>query len=29
MKHVEAENRHDVDAAIATFHAPRYQVMPM
>jgi steroid delta-isomerase-like uncharacterized protein len=29
MKHVEAENRHDFDAAIATFHAPRYQVMPM
>lgn len=28
-KHVEAENRHDVDASIATFHAPRYEVMPM
>lgn len=29
MKHVEAENRHDVDVAINTFHAPRYQVMPL
>ena len=29
MKHVEAENRHDVDAAIATFYAPRYQAMPL
>jgi len=28
-KHVEAENRHDIDAAIATFHTPRYEVMPM
>jgi steroid delta-isomerase-like uncharacterized protein len=29
QKHVAAENRHDVDAAIATFHAPRYEVQPM
>ena len=28
-KHVEAENRHDVAASIATFHTPRYEVMPM
>jgi steroid delta-isomerase-like uncharacterized protein len=28
-KHVEAENKHDVDAAIATFYAPNYEVMPM
>lgn len=28
-KHVDAENRHEVDAAISTFHAPRYHVMPM
>jgi steroid delta-isomerase-like uncharacterized protein len=28
-KHVEAENRHDVDSAIATFNTPRYEVMPM
>ena len=27
--HVESENRHDVDAAIATFHSPRYEVQPM
>jgi len=29
FQHVEAENRHDVDASIATFHSPRYQVFPM
>ena len=29
IQHVEAENRHDVDASIATFHSPRYQVFPM
>ena len=29
IQHVEAENRHDVDASIATFHYPRYQVFPM
>ena len=29
IQHVEAENRHDVDASIATFHTPRYQVFPM
>jgi SnoaL-like polyketide cyclase len=25
-QHVEAENRHDVEATIATFHHPRYEV---
>ncbi|OBB89331.1 hypothetical protein A5760_01980 [Mycobacterium colombiense] len=25
-QHVEAENRHDVEAAIATFHHPRYEL---
>lgn len=29
IQHVEAENRHDVDASIATFYTPRYQVFPM
>lgn len=29
FQHVDAENRHDVDASIATFHSPRYQVFPM
>ena len=29
LKHVAAENRHDVDASIATFHTPRYEVQPM
>lgn len=28
-QHVEAENRHDVVASVATFHKPRYQVFPM
>jgi steroid delta-isomerase-like uncharacterized protein len=28
-QHVEAENRHDVVASIATFHTPRYQLFPM
>lgn len=28
-EHVEAENRHDIEASIATFHIPRYEVMPM
>jgi steroid delta-isomerase-like uncharacterized protein len=28
-KHVEAENSHDTNATIDTFHAPRYEVMPM
>lgn len=27
-EHVAAENRHDVEATIATFHRPRYEVMP-
>jgi len=27
--HVDAENRHDVVASVATFHTPRYQVFPM
>jgi predicted ester cyclase len=26
LKHVAAENRHDVEATIATFHRPRYEV---
>jgi steroid delta-isomerase-like uncharacterized protein len=26
LEHVEAENRHDVEATIATFHRPRYEV---
>lgn len=25
-QHVEAENRHDIEATIATFHRPRYEV---
>jgi hypothetical protein len=30
LKHVAAENRHDVDASIATFHnTPYYEVQPM
>ncbi|HET7147042.1 MAG TPA: nuclear transport factor 2 family protein [Candidatus Nitrosopolaris sp.] len=29
QKHVAAENKHDVDAAIATFYSPRYEVQPM
>ncbi|MGH9719101.1 MAG: hypothetical protein ACRD8O_02730 [Bryobacteraceae bacterium] len=27
--HVSAESRHDVDATIATFHPPHYEVIPM
>ncbi|MBL8235466.1 MAG: ester cyclase, partial [Bryobacterales bacterium] len=27
-RHMEAENRHDVDATIDTFHQARYEVMP-
>lgn len=26
LEHVEAENRHDIDATLATFHSPRYEV---
>lgn len=26
MQHADAENRHDVEATIATFHRPRYEV---
>jgi steroid delta-isomerase-like uncharacterized protein len=26
MEHVDAENRHDVEATIATFHSPNYKV---
>lgn len=26
LEHIDAENRHDVDAVIATFHHPRYEV---
>jgi steroid delta-isomerase-like uncharacterized protein len=29
FEHVHAENRHDVAAAVATFHTPCYRVMPM
>jgi steroid delta-isomerase-like uncharacterized protein len=25
-QHIEAENRHDIEATIATFHRPRYEV---
>jgi len=28
-RHVEAEDRHDVEAVVATFHAPRYEVAPL
>src|SRR5215467_6122207 len=28
-QHVEAENRHDVAGALATFHHPRYDVVPL
>ena len=27
--HVEAENRHDVAATVATFYHPKYEVMPL
>lgn len=27
-EHVGAENRHDVEAAIAAFHRPRYEIVP-
>jgi steroid delta-isomerase-like uncharacterized protein len=27
-RHVEAENRHDAAATAATFHSPRYEVVP-
>jgi hypothetical protein len=26
LKHISAENRHDVEATIATFHSARYEV---
>jgi steroid delta-isomerase-like uncharacterized protein len=26
IQHIEAENRHDIEATIATFHRPRYEV---
>ena len=29
LEHVDAENRHDVAASVATFNMPRYQVFPM
>jgi steroid delta-isomerase-like uncharacterized protein len=29
LEHVDAENRHDVAASVATFYMPRYQVFPM
>lgn len=28
-EHVAAENRHDVEATVATFDHPRYEVMPL
>jgi steroid delta-isomerase-like uncharacterized protein len=28
-EHVAAENRHDIEATIATFHHPRYEMMPL
>jgi steroid delta-isomerase-like uncharacterized protein len=28
-EHVAAENRHDVAATVATFHHPRYEMMPL
>lgn len=28
-EHVEAENRHDIEATVATFDRPRYEVMPL
>jgi steroid delta-isomerase-like uncharacterized protein len=27
--HVDAENRHDVEATVATFRQPKYEVMPL
>jgi steroid delta-isomerase-like uncharacterized protein len=27
--HIEAENRHDVEGIVASFHRPRYEVMPL
>lgn len=27
--HVDAESRHDVDAVVATFHRPRYDIVPL
>ena len=29
QRHIEAEGRHDVEAALATFHTPRYEVAPL
>ena len=28
-RHVEAEDRHDVEAVVGTFHSPRYEVAPL
>jgi len=28
-RHIEAEERHDVEATVATFHKPRYEVAPL
>jgi steroid delta-isomerase-like uncharacterized protein len=28
-EHVAAENRHDIEATIATFHHPRYEMIPL
>ena len=29
QEHMDAENRHDVDATLATFHRPCYDVVPV
>jgi steroid delta-isomerase-like uncharacterized protein len=28
LAHTDAENRHDVEATLATFHSPKYEVIP-
>lgn len=28
-EHIDAENRHDVDGIVDSFHHPRYEVMPL
>jgi hypothetical protein len=29
QQHVDAENRHDADGVVASFHRPRYDVVPL
>ena len=29
LEHMDAENRHDVEATVATFHRPCYDVVPV